>query len=159
LEQEEKDKAATAEEAARKEQAEKQSAAARQEAAEKAAQAVKEEAARKVQVTVVPVEGAIGTIDTAMISVLKDLSKAARESEDIQRIEDPAQKAAANAALLVLDSALEKAQGGPNRIVASGQKDSLGTTLTAEAWDAGPLQLPGKAQASLNAIWAKKLNG
>lgn len=98
-------------------------------------------------------------IDNAMMSVLRDIDKALRESEDVPKIEDPAQHAAVVAALHTLDVALDKAKMNPNRIVLNEHKDKFEKSLTAESWESGEVELPNSGRASLNVIWAKKVNG
>lgn len=98
-------------------------------------------------------------IDNAMMSVLRDIDKALRESEDLPKIEDPAQHAAVVAALHTLDVALDKAKVNPNRIVLNEHKDKFEKSLTAESWESGDVELPNAGRASMNVIWAKKVNG
>jgi hypothetical protein len=98
-------------------------------------------------------------IDTAMMSVLRDIDKSLRENEDVSKISDPAQHAAVAAALNALDIALDKAAANPNRIVETQNKDKYDKSLTAESWESGDVQLPNGSHASLNVLWAKKVNG
>jgi hypothetical protein len=98
-------------------------------------------------------------VDTALLSVLKDVSKATRESDDVQKLEDPAQKAAIKTALDVLDAAVKRAKLNPNRILAAADKNRFEKSLTTESWDSGLLALPNNAKSSISILWAKKVNG
>ena len=98
-------------------------------------------------------------MDTALLSVLKDITKALKESEDVGKLEDPAQKLAVTTATEALEKALAGAEINPNRIVGSDIKDRLEKGLSAESWDSGELDLSGDARASLSVLWAKKVNG
>lgn len=97
--------------------------------------------------------------DSALISVLKDLSRALMESEDIEKIEDGCQKTAAETARLALAKALSNAQLPSNRIVTMKERPQFESSMTAEAWDSGEIKLSSNCHASLNAVWAKKLDG
>jgi hypothetical protein len=97
--------------------------------------------------------------DSALISVLKDLSRALMESEEIEKIEDGCQKTAADTARLALAKALSNAQLSSNRIVTMKERPKFESSMTAEAWDSGEITLSPKCHASLNAVWAKKLDG
>jgi hypothetical protein len=98
-------------------------------------------------------------LDSALMSVLRDMNKSLKESEEINKYEDPAQRAAVKAALETLDASLVKAAISPNRIVESDLKDRLEKKVVAESWESGDLQLPDGSAASLNVLWAKKVNG
>lgn len=97
--------------------------------------------------------------DSALISVLKDLSRALMESEEIGKIEDGCQKTAAETARLALAKALSNAQLPSNRIVTMKERPQFESSMTAEAWDSGEIKLSNNCHASLNAVWAKKLDG
>ena len=98
-------------------------------------------------------------MDTALMSVLRDIDKALREDEGLPRIDNAPQHAAMAAALQTLDVALERAKINPNRIVLNEHKQKFQNGLTAESWDSGDVELPNGSHASLAVLWAKKLNG
>lgn len=98
-------------------------------------------------------------LDTALLSVLRDVNKSLRESEDSSKLEDPAQRAALKAALDALDASLSKSPMQPNRIVPANAKDHYERNVLAESWDSGDIELPDGTHASLNVLWAKKVNG
>jgi hypothetical protein len=97
--------------------------------------------------------------DPALISVLKDLCKALKESEDIEKLQDPAQKAAMKLVGEAMDKATSDPQLSSNRIIAEADKDNLAKSMTAESWDSGDIQLPGNRHASLSVLWAKRVDG
>lgn len=97
--------------------------------------------------------------DAALISLLRDVTKALNTQEELDKIEDVNQKAAVKLAASVLAKALDNPQLVPNRIIASQQQRQLETSMTAESWDSGSVQLSPNCQASVSALWAKKING
>lgn len=97
--------------------------------------------------------------DAALISVLKDLSRSFKESEEFTKIEDPAQKAVAELAHSALRKALEDAQLSSNRIVEKVGKDSSMPPMGTEAWSSGELDLGDDGKAALSVVWAKRENG
>jgi hypothetical protein len=99
------------------------------------------------------------TLDTALVSVLRDIDKALREDEGVPTMDNAPQHAAIAAALQTLDVALERAKINPNRIVLNEHKPKFESGLTAESWDSGDIELPNGSHASLAVLWAKKVNG
>ena len=99
------------------------------------------------------------TPDSALISVLKDLSRSLKESEEFTKIEDPSQKAIVEVAQQALHKALENPQLAANRIVEKVGKENLMPPMGTEAWSSGELDLGGKNKASLSVVWAKRENG
>ena len=97
--------------------------------------------------------------DAALISVLKDLSRSLKDSEQFTKIEDPAQKAIAELAQLALQKALEDPQLSPNRIVETVGKDNAMPPMGTEAWSSSELDLGDKVKAALSVVWAKRENG
>lgn len=97
--------------------------------------------------------------DSALISVLKDLSRSLKESEEFTKIEDPSQKAIVEVAQQALHKALENPQLAANRIVEKVGKENLMPPMGTEAWSSGELDLGGKNKASLSVVWAKRENG
>jgi hypothetical protein len=98
-------------------------------------------------------------MDTALMSVLRDIDKALREDEGVPKMDNAPQHAAIAAALQTLDIALERAKINPNRIVLNEAKPKYENGLTAESWDSGDIELPQGSHASLSVLWAKKVNG
>jgi hypothetical protein len=112
----------------------------------------------KPKVAATPVED-LPIVDSALLSVLKDLGKTTRESEQFQKLEDPIQKAAVSAALDAVDAAVANASVAANRILPANQKAKFEKAITPESWESGLLSLPNNSHASLNVVWGKKLNG
>jgi len=94
--------------------------------------------------------------DSALISVLKDLSRSLKETEEVAKLEDPNQKAVVDLAQQVLQKAVEAPNLESDRIV-HGDKSKL--PMTAEAWASGNVVLPDNGHGSLAAVWAKHENG
>jgi hypothetical protein len=97
--------------------------------------------------------------DAALISVLKDLNRSLKESEEFTKIEDPAQKAVAELAHHALRKAMEDSQVSANRIVEKVGKDNSMPPMGTEAWSSGELDLGDDGKAALSAVWAKRENG
>lgn len=97
--------------------------------------------------------------DAALISVLKDLSRSLKESEEFTKIEDPAQKAVVELAHSALRKALEDSQLSSNRIVEKVGKDNDMPPMGTEAWSSGELDLGDDGRAALSVVWAKRENG
>lgn len=97
--------------------------------------------------------------DAAMISVLRDVSRALKESPDVEKIEDPCQKAATIKACAALEQALSSSELPSNRIVTMKERPAFESSMTAESWSSGDIKLADNCHASANAIWAKKLDG
>ena len=97
--------------------------------------------------------------DSALISVLKDLNRSLKDSEEFTKIEDQSQKAIVEIAHQALQKALENPQLVPNRIVEKVGKENLMPPMGTEAWSSGELDLGDKNKASLSVVWAKRENG
>jgi hypothetical protein len=97
--------------------------------------------------------------DSALISVLKDLNRSLKNSEEFTKIEDQSQKAIVEIAHQALQKALENPQLIPNRIVEKVGKENLMPPMGTEAWSSGELDLGDKNKASLSVVWAKRENG
>ncbi len=98
-------------------------------------------------------------LDTALLSVMRDVNRSLRESEDVTKLADPAQRAAVKAALEAIEFSLSHSTVAPNRIVPSSAKGSLEKNLVAQSWESGGIKLPNGSQVALNVLWAKKVNG
>lgn len=98
-------------------------------------------------------------LDTALLSVMKDIDKALVDSEDVSKLADASQRAAVKAAIQALEVSLSKSANSPNRIVSSESKERLEKNVVAQSWDSGDINLPGGSRASMNVLWAKKVNG
>ncbi len=97
--------------------------------------------------------------DAALISVLKDLSRSLKESEEFAKLEDPVQKAIVEIAQQALQKSLEDPQLQSNRIVEKVAKEDTMPPMSTEAWSSGEIDLGEKNKASLSAVWAKRENG
>lgn len=99
------------------------------------------------------------TPDKALISVLHDLNRSLKDSEEIKAIEDPNEKFVLALAQEVLDKALKDPKVIANRILAREDEGKARTRLTAEAWSSGDVEVSEKFHGSLSAIWAKRIGG
>lgn len=97
--------------------------------------------------------------DSALISVLKDLSRALSLQEELGKIEDDNQRCVVEAAREVLVKSLEDPQLHSNRILPLKDKDDAAKNITPESWASGELKVNDKFTGSLSAVWAKRING
>lgn len=97
--------------------------------------------------------------DSALISVLKDLSRALSLQEELGKIEDDNQRCVVAAAREVLAKSLEDPQLHSNRILPLKDKDDAAKNITPESWASGELKVNDKFTGSLSAVWAKRING
>ena len=97
--------------------------------------------------------------DTALISVLKDLNRALKESDEISKIEDANQRMIVTLAAAVIDKALSDPKLAFNRILAKEQEGKARTRLTAESWSSGDVEVNDKFKGSLSTVWAKRIDG
>ncbi|MBX9879244.1 MAG: IPT/TIG domain-containing protein [Candidatus Obscuribacterales bacterium] len=102
----------------------------------------------------------------ALISVLKDISKALPESSDYNNLSDAKQKAVAGLAINVLQTALSNPQLTFNRIISAEDKAKAENSMSAETWDSGEIVVRqgndpqgATTHAVASCIWAKKANG
>lgn len=97
--------------------------------------------------------------DPALISVLKDINKSLKDSEAVTKLEDPAQKLVAKLAGQALDKALAAPDLHANRILESKDKSRMESSMSAEAWDSGVIDVSPELKASVVALWGKKIEG
>jgi hypothetical protein len=97
--------------------------------------------------------------DASLISVLKDLSKALRDSEQVQKLtEEPNQQAVIAQAQIILARALENPDLTFNRIISADEERQVNKSLTPESWGSGEVNF-GDGTGSMTAVWAKRVNG
>ena len=97
--------------------------------------------------------------DTALISVLKDLNRSLKDSDEISKIEDANQRMIVTLAASVIDKALSDPKLAFNRILAKEQEGKARTRLTAESWSSGEVEVNDKFRGSLSTVWAKRIDG
>jgi hypothetical protein len=97
--------------------------------------------------------------DPALVSILKDIIKSLADSPDLNKIEDPTKKAAAQIAKLALEAAVNNPDLDSNRIIAQSEKSSAEKALSCEVWNSGDIAIGDGGHASFSALWAKKSNG
>ncbi|MCC7532177.1 MAG: IPT/TIG domain-containing protein [Candidatus Melainabacteria bacterium] len=97
--------------------------------------------------------------DASLISVLKDLSKALRDPEQVQKLtEESNQQAVIAQAQNILSRSLENSELTFNRIISPDEERQASKELTPESWASGEINC-AEATGSLTAVWAKRVNG
>jgi len=150
-----------------KETAESKDAAAAKKA-EKPAAEVKAESPAKVEAAAEKADEKLDTAeekapvfapDASLISVLKDLSKALRDQEQLQKLtEDANQQAVMAQAQIILSRALDNTDLTFNRIISADEERQFAKTLSPESWASGEVNF-ADGTGSLSAVWAKRVNG
>jgi hypothetical protein len=97
--------------------------------------------------------------DSALLSVLKDVSKELKEAQATRSIDDPAQRTVIDLVQEVMSKALNDAKLAPNRIVEGRGQDGSMPAMTTESWASGDVSLSSSCHSSLAAVWAKRENG
>lgn len=97
--------------------------------------------------------------DQCLISVLKDLSRALKDPEQLKKVTDDNQRAALVVATQVLDKALAEPNLLSDRIIKPEDSPLAESKLTPEAWGSGEVGVSDDLKGSLTAVWAKRLNG
>lgn len=116
----------------------------------------------KQETTVVPlepIEVAGDEPDPALICILRDLAKALKDSPEAQAITGTQQKEALRVAQQALSRVVDNPKLTSNRIISGTQKNSMESTMTAESWQSGDLELSKKSHVSFSVLWAKKIDG
>lgn len=97
--------------------------------------------------------------DASLISVLKDLSKALKDPEQVQKLtEDSNHQAVIAQAQIILSRALDNSELTFNRIISADEERQFAKTLSPESWASGEVNF-GDGTGSLTAVWAKRVNG
>ncbi|MCC6977206.1 MAG: hypothetical protein IT343_02705 [Candidatus Melainabacteria bacterium] len=97
--------------------------------------------------------------DASLISVLKDLSKALKDPEQVQKLtEESNQQAVIAQAQIILARALENPDLTFNRIISADEERQVNKSLTPESWGSGEVNF-GDGTGSMTAVWAKRVNG
>jgi hypothetical protein len=96
--------------------------------------------------------------DQCLISVLKDLSRALKDQDQLKKIADENQRAAVVQATQILDKALAEPNLLSNRIIKPEDNGTVENKLTPEAWGSGEVVVSDDLKGSLTAVWAKRLN-
>lgn len=97
--------------------------------------------------------------DASLISVLKDLSKALKDPEQVQKLtEDSNHQAVIAQAQIILSRALDNSELTFNRIISADEERQFAKTLSPESWASGEVNF-GDGIGSLTAVWAKRVNG
>ncbi|HEY9784573.1 MAG TPA: IPT/TIG domain-containing protein [Candidatus Obscuribacterales bacterium] len=98
--------------------------------------------------------------DASLISVLKDVSKALKDEEQVKKlVEDATERTVIAAAQGILERALDNPELSFNRIISKEEERSVADAITPEAWSSGEMKVSDDYKGSLAAVWAKKVNG
>ncbi|MBK9142248.1 MAG: hypothetical protein IPM23_07125 [Candidatus Melainabacteria bacterium] len=98
--------------------------------------------------------------DAALISLLKDVTKALRElDEETSGVDQPDEKLIVELARQILESSLNGDELEADRILRAENKKAATTTMTVEAWSSGAVEISDKFKGSVAAVWAKKVGG
>lgn len=97
--------------------------------------------------------------DASLISVLKDLSKALKDPEQVGKLSEEAnQQAVISQAQMILGRSLENSELTFNRIISTEEERQVNNALTPESWASGEVAF-ADGTGSLTAVWAKRVNG
>jgi hypothetical protein len=97
--------------------------------------------------------------DSALISVLKDLNRSIKDSEEFKKIEDSNERMIVSLAADVVNKALADPKLSFNRILAKEHENKARTRLTTEAWSSGDVEINDKFHGSISTVWAKRIDG
>lgn len=99
--------------------------------------------------------------DDALISVLKDISRALADgqNEQVQKLENANEKMILGMAQEILAKALAEPTLSANRIVPKTDERQVKSALTAESWSSGDVVVNDQLRGSLAAVWAKRIGG
>lgn len=97
--------------------------------------------------------------DSALLSVLKDLNRSIKDSEEFKKIEDNNERMIVTLASDVINKALADPKLAFNRILAKEHENKARTRLTTEAWSSGDIEINDKFHGSISTIWAKRIDG
>ncbi len=95
--------------------------------------------------------------DSALISVLNDLSRQLKDPDELSKIENADQRAVLGVARQILAKALTQPELSADRIVKNRARSA--SSFTTEAWSSGEVKVSPRCRGSLAAVWAKHENG
>ncbi|MBX9670636.1 MAG: hypothetical protein K2X93_23740, partial [Candidatus Obscuribacterales bacterium] len=97
--------------------------------------------------------------DTALVSVLQDISKTLTEADDDKGVETDDEKVIVGLAKEILDKALGSGGLKVNRILEKGKQIDENGSMTTEAWASGDVRVSDNFRGSVATVWAKRING
>ncbi len=97
--------------------------------------------------------------DTALVSVLQDISKTLIEADDDKGVETDDDKLIVGLAKGILDKALGAGGLRVNRILEKGKQNDEKSSMTTEAWASGDVRVSDNLRGSVATVWAKRING
>jgi len=98
--------------------------------------------------------------DAALISLLKDVTKALQElDEETSGVDQPDEKLIVELARQILESSLSGDEITADRVISPENKKAATTTMTVEAWSSGAVEISDRFKGSVAAVWAKRVGG
>ncbi len=95
--------------------------------------------------------------DAALISILKDISKALPQAGETQGIANADEKTIVELAQQVLDKAISQENLPNDRILAKGTDGK--SSMQTEAWASGEVRVSDKLSGSVACVWGKRIKG
>lgn len=95
--------------------------------------------------------------DAALISILKDISKALPQAGETQGIANADEKTIVELAQQVLDKAISQENLPNDRILAKGTDGK--SSMQTEAWASGEVKVSDKLTGSVACVWGKRIKG
>ncbi len=97
--------------------------------------------------------------DSALISVLQDMTKALNEVNETNGVQSSDEKTIVGLSRQILEKALASKDLKENRILAAEFASTAKNSMVTEAWSSGDIQVSNKLRGSIAAVWGKRING
>lgn len=97
--------------------------------------------------------------DSALISVLKDISKSLSELDENTGINDPDEHKIVKLSKEILDKSLAADGVEADRILRPEHRASAKSSMVVEAWSSGDVKLRDNLRGSVAAVWGKRIDG
>ncbi|HMP50861.1 MAG TPA: hypothetical protein PKD05_04840, partial [Candidatus Melainabacteria bacterium] len=97
--------------------------------------------------------------DSALISVLKDISKSLSELDENTGIDDPDEHKIVKLSKEILDKSLAADGVEADRILRPEHRASAKSSMVVEAWSSGDIKLRDNLRGSVAAVWGKRIDG
>lgn len=97
--------------------------------------------------------------DSALISVLKDISKSLSELDANTGIDDPDEHKIVKLSKEILDKSLAADGVEADRILRPEHRASAKSSMVVEAWSSGDVKLRENLRGSVAAVWGKRIDG
>lgn len=97
--------------------------------------------------------------DSALISVLKDISKSLAELDENTGIDDPDEHKIVKLSKEILDKSLAADGVEADRILRPEHRAGAKSSMVVEAWSSGDVKLRENLRGSVAAVWGKRIDG